>query len=91
MSWDVEYTNKFLKELSRLPPEIQERAERIAFEELEAGNPFELGYLERLTDYPGKYKVRLGQYRMGIEIDKKNRRIVCRRVAHRKDIYRIFP
>ena len=52
MSWDVEYTKKFLKEMSRLPPEVQERAERIAFEELLSGNPFELGYVERLTDAP---------------------------------------
>ena len=69
--WKVEYTKLFLKELSELPKEIQVQAERIAFEELLTSNPFSLGYLERMRGYPDKYKIRLGDYRIGITIDKK--------------------
>ncbi len=89
--WKVEYTKRFLKELSELPKEIQVQAESIVFEELLTSNPFSLGYLERMRDYPDKYKIRLGDYRIGITIDKKNNLIICQRIAHRKDIYRIFP
>jgi len=56
--WKVEYTKRFLKELSRLPSEIQVQAEKIVFKELLTDNPFETGYLERMRGYSGKYKIR---------------------------------
>jgi mRNA interferase RelE/StbE len=89
--WKVEYTKRFLKELSKLPKEIKARAEKIVFEELLSSNPFEIKYLEHMTGYPNKYKIRIGEYRMGITMDKPKKLLICQRVAHRKDIYRIFP
>jgi mRNA-degrading endonuclease RelE of RelBE toxin-antitoxin system len=47
--WKVEYTKRFLKELSKLPKDIQVQAEKIVFDELLKINPFELGYLERMS------------------------------------------
>ena len=89
--WKVEYKKRFLKELSKLPEDIQLEAERIVFEELTSKNPFLLGYLKQMKGYPDKYKIRIGQYRIGIAIDKQNEMIICSRIAHRKDIYRLFP
>jgi mRNA interferase RelE/StbE len=89
--WEIEYTKHFLKELSNVPRDIQIRAERIVFKELGTTNPYSLGYIERLKGYPDKYKIRIGEYRIGITIDKTNNVIVCQRIAHRKDIYRRFP
>jgi mRNA interferase RelE/StbE len=89
--WKVEYTKRFLKELSELPKEIRTQAEDIVFEGLLSTNPFSLGYLEHMTGYPDKYRIRIGNYRIGITVDKQNRSIICQRIAHRKDIYRIFP
>lgn len=89
--WKVEYTKRFLKELAALPVEIQTRVELIIFQELESGNPFDLGYLEKMTGYADKYKIRLGDYRIGITIDKQTKTLICQRIAHRREIYRIFP
>ncbi|MDZ8091860.1 MAG: type II toxin-antitoxin system RelE/ParE family toxin [Nostoc sp. DedQUE05] len=89
--WQVEYTKRFLKELAALPVEIQSRIEPIVFQELETENPFELGYLEKLKGYSDKYKIRVGDYRIGITLDQATQTLICQRVAHRKDIYRIFP
>jgi mRNA interferase RelE/StbE len=89
--WRIEYTKRFLKELSELPKEIRARAEGIVFEELLDANPFSLGYIERMRGYPDRYKIRIGDYRIGITIDKQNGLIVCKRIVHRKDIYRTFP
>lgn len=89
--WKVEYTKRFLKELSGLPREARSRAERVVFEELLTGNPFSLGYVERMRGYPDKYKIRIGDYRIGITIDKQGNLTICQRVAHRRDIYRTFP
>jgi mRNA interferase RelE/StbE len=89
--WKIEYAKRFLKELSELPEEIRTQAESIVFEELLTNNPFGLGYVERMRGYPDKYKIRIGDYRIGITIDKKNNLVICQRIAHRREIYRIFP
>ncbi|NJN60055.1 MAG: type II toxin-antitoxin system RelE/ParE family toxin [Leptolyngbyaceae cyanobacterium SL_5_9] len=89
--WTVEYTKRFLKELAVLPAEIQSRIEPIVFQELEAENPFELGFLEKMKGYPDKYKIRIGSYRIGLTVEKDDQILICERVAHRKDIYKVFP
>ncbi|MBN1901289.1 type II toxin-antitoxin system RelE/ParE family toxin [Candidatus Sumerlaeota bacterium] len=89
--WKVEYTKRFLKELYQLPKVVRSRVESLVFEELICENPFSLGYIEKMTGYPDKYKIRVGDYRIGITIEKNSKLIVCQRLAHRKDIYRIFP
>ena len=89
--WKIEYTKRFLKELSKLPKETRAKAEEIIFTDLLSANPFDLGYLEHMADYPDKYKIRIGKYRIGITIDKTEKLIICQRIAHRKDIYKVFP
>jgi mRNA interferase RelE/StbE len=89
--WKVEYTKKFLKELADLPQDTQARIEPIVFQELESENPFDLGYLQKMKGYDDKYKIRVGDYRIGISLDKETQTLICQRVAHRKDIYRTFP
>ena len=90
MDWKVDYTKTFLKELASLPKDVQHRAEDIVFRQLPFTNPFEVGYVERMKGYRDKYKIRMGNYRIGLTIDQKNRVITCQRIAHRRDIYRIF-
>ena len=89
--WTVEYSQRFLKELAVLPKDIQSRIETIVFTELETENPFDLGYLSKMKGYKDKYKIRVGDYRIGLTLNKKNKTLICQRVAHRKEIYRIFP
>jgi len=89
--WKVEYKKRFLKELSKLPEDVRAQAEKIVFDDLICENPFDSGYLEQMRGYPGKYKVRIGHYRIGVTVDKQKKLIVCNRIAHRKDIYRLFP
>lgn len=89
--WRVDFTKRFLKELSSLPNDVQQRAELIVFQELNSTNPFELGYLEKMTGFPNKYKIRVGDYRIGMTVDKQTQTIVCQRIVHRRDIYRVFP
>ena len=89
--WKVEYKVRFLKELSKLPKRVQAQAEKTVLEDLICENPFNLGYLEQMRGYLGKYKIRIGQYRIGVTVDKQKKVIVCNRIAHRRDIYRLFP
>ena len=92
MKWNVKYKKTFLKELHCLPQQVQQKIETIVFEELiKTDNPYSLGFLEKMSGYPDKYKIRIGNYRIGVSLDKKHCLMVVERVAHRKDIYRIFP
>lgn len=54
-------------------------------------NVFDLGYLQKMKGYDDKYKIRVGDYRIGISVDKETQTLICKRVAHRKNIYRTFP
>ena len=74
-----------------MPLDTQSRIEPIVFTELESENPFELGYLKKMKGYKDKYKIRVGDYRVGLTVDKKNQTMICQRVAHRREIYQIFP
>jgi len=47
--------------------------------------------MEKLKGYTDKYKIRVGNYRIGITVDQETKTLICQRIAHRKDIYRIFP
>ena len=89
--WKVEYTKRFLKDIASKPQDIQSRIKLIVFNELESNNPFELRYLSKMKGYKDKYKIRVGDYRVGLTIDKKGQTIICQRDAHRREIYNIFP
>ena len=80
-----------MKDLAGLPVEIQARVELIVFTEIESENPFALGYVEKMTGHNDKYKIRVGDYRIGISINKQIKTLICQRIAHRREIYRIFP
>jgi len=42
-----------------------------------------------MTGYPHYYKIRFGDYRIGIHYDKGV--MTLQRILHRKEIYRYFP
>lgn len=44
-----------------------------------------------MKGFTDKYKVRVGEYRIGITIDSVAKQIICELVAHRREIYRVFP
>lgn len=45
--------------------------------------------LKKLTGYKNVYRIKIGNYRIGIFIE--NNTVEFARVVHRKDIYRVFP
>jgi mRNA interferase RelE/StbE len=49
----------------------------------------ELSQIKKLQGYDNFYRIRLGDYRIGIEVI--NGEIIFTRFLHRKDIYKYFP
>lgn len=91
MTWRIQYTRTFLKEMSRLPHNIRERVEAIAFGEGFKQDPFMSGKTVKLSGYQTFYKIRVGDFRIGLHINDKEHLIEFQRVLHRRDIYRKFP
>ena len=50
----------------------------------------EVKQIKKLTGYKNYYRIKLGEYRLGIEsINNDTVRVII--IAHRKEIYRFFP
>ncbi len=92
MNWTTVTGPVFPKDLARLPKGIRQRIEEFSFEVLpQIEDPFRLGKLEKLKGYRNFYKVRFGDYRLGLQIDGRRKIIHLLRIMHRRDIYRHFP
>lgn len=91
MTWQVRHTRTFYRELSRLPANVRTQVEEVAFGQEIAQDPFLAGRVQKLKGYQEYYKLRFGNYRVGLRIDCEKKVIEFRRVLHRKDIYRSFP
>jgi mRNA interferase RelE/StbE len=91
MTWQVRHARNFYKELAKLPEGIRTQVEEIAFGENIKEDPFLGGKVEKLTGHREYYKIRFGNYRVGLRIDTIDHIIEFRRVLHRKEIYRKFP
>ncbi len=89
--WRVQYTRTFFKELSKLPAPVRTKIEQVAFGKEIKNDPFLRGKVQKLEGYQEYYKIRFGNYRVGLRIDFENKVIELRRVLHRRDIYRKFP
>ncbi len=89
--WKIEFKKLFLKELSHLPVKIRTRVEEIVFNELKCDSPYNLGFIQKLKGYKDKYKIRIGNFRLGLTIDKNKMTIICEIIADRKNIYKRFP
>ena len=86
----VEFRRRFLKELSNIPAFQRKVIEQFVFEELPKLRSLdESGNVERMKGYPGFFKVRFGNYRVGLSLA--DNAVVLERVLHRKEIYRYFP
>jgi mRNA interferase RelE/StbE len=79
-----------LKELSRVSSKTRLNIENYLFEELPKLDSFTKSFnIEKMQGYQNYYKVRFGNYRVGIQIV--NNEVFIERVLHRKEIYRYFP
>jgi mRNA interferase RelE/StbE len=87
----VVYSKTFLKDLTKVSPlKRREQIEKFVFEELPNFQSIEqAGNVEKMTGYNDYYKIRFGDYRVGLF---KNGYIIeLKRVLNRKEIYKFFP
>ena len=68
--------------LNQLTAQVIESAEK-------AQNLGQLSQLKKLKGYKNFYRIRLGEYRIGLQITAEG--IIFVTIGHRKDIYKNFP
>jgi len=83
MSFEIYATKRFLKEFKKLDSEVQKRIKNKIAELKE--NPT-LG-IPLTAQFKGKWKLRIGNYRIIYEIDYKANRIFLLAIGHRENVY----
>ncbi len=87
---EVDFTRNFLKILENIKNEdllqkIQESIENV----IKAKSIVEISNLKKLSGHKVYYRIKIGDYRIGIEKIENQMRFLT--FLHRKDIYKKFP
>ncbi len=91
MMWQAEYASAFLRDYEQLPKSVQDRVKAMVFGGEILTDPFLGGKTQKLRGYRSYYRIRVGDYRIGLRLDFDRQVIEFRRVLHRRRIYRLFP
>jgi mRNA interferase RelE/StbE len=85
-TWEIELVRRAERDLERLP----EREHDAILEALAllADDPYSPAGLRKLTDRPGFWRVRVGDYRIIFTIARQRRLVTVERIAHRREAYR---
>ena len=86
----IAFEASFARDLKRVKDkQLLRRVEQVIGEIKAATELSDIKRLSKLRGYDTFYRIRLGDYRIGIEVleDK----VILARLLHRKDIYRYFP
>ena len=80
-----------MKDLAKVAPAKRRlQIERFVFELLASATSIEsVGSIEKMKGYKNYYKIRFGEYRVGLSIS--NSVVEIKRVLNRKEIYKYFP
>jgi len=82
MTYDIIFSDKALRQLKKMEKNVQERIIAV----LERIRIRPEAYVTKLVGDPG-YKVRVGDYRVLMDINNKELHILILKVGHRKKVY----
>jgi mRNA interferase RelE/StbE len=86
----VEFLSKFNKDLNKLNDNDLRLSVLKIIELVESANyTSEIQNLKKLKGHKSAYRLKLGDYRIGIFIE--GIIVEMARIVHRKDIYKVFP
>ena len=86
----VQYLSKFSKDLDKINLPAVKKSIFNVIEEVKAADSInQIGNVKKLVGFKSAYRIRVGQYRIGVFVEKNL--VQFARIAHRKDIYKLFP
>jgi mRNA interferase RelE/StbE len=84
------FTNKFLKQVSKLKDKkLAKEIEKVIESTEVATSLSEIKNLKKLKGHKDFYRIRVGEYRIGIQFN--NSEFTFAAIDNRKDIYKYFP
>lgn len=87
---DVAFEASFARDLRRIREKrLRQRVKDVINEVKAASDLSEVRSLRKLQGWETYYRIRLGDYRIGIEVV--DEKVIFVRFLHRRDIYRRFP
>ena len=86
----VKFESSFEKDLRKIKnKQTKEKLKDIILKCKKCNSLNELNNIKKMKGYSNFYRLRIGDYRVGIELLGNN--IIFTRFLHRKDIYKFFP
>jgi mRNA interferase RelE/StbE len=87
---NVEFKSSFARDLTRIKDGSLKRRVKEMIELVERVDTLqEIGGIRKLRGGDQYYRIRIGDYRLGLLLDEDT--VIFVRFLHRKDIYRYFP
>ncbi len=87
---EIRYERRFTRDLRRVRSDRELRRLNRKIAEIErASSLFEVSNVAKLAGSENHYRIKLGDYRLGIELD--GQTAILQRYGHRRDFYRGFP
>ena len=87
---EIRYEESFEKDLLKIVDnKIKKKIIQVIANIKRANKPQYIANLKKLENYKTYYRIRIGNYRVGIEIIKD--KLIFTRILPRKDIYKFFP
>ena len=90
IEWECIITEPFLWDMKRLPKSVRRKVEKLAID-MPCEKIFNHPHIEKMSGAKNKYRIRIGNFRVGFAIYSKEKQIIFLRVMARKDFYRHFP
>lgn len=87
----TEYLPSFTKDLKKLKKTFTySEIKKLVFQTIpDCQNVTEIKSLKKIKGHKNAYRIRVGDYRIGVFIQKET--VTFSRVLHRRDVYRYFP
>lgn len=87
---NVRFERRFAKDLRNLSDKkLLSKAKEIIAECKSADSVSDIKSIKKLQGYESFYRIRIGDYRVGVEFI--DNALVFVRLLHRKDVYKYFP
>ncbi len=86
---NIIFKNSFLKDIKKLKDKNVKVSLKLIINEFKNKQLCEIKGLKKLSGYEKYYRVKVGNYRLGLKIE--TNEIIFVRFLNRKDIYKYFP
>ena len=87
---DVAFEASFARDLKKIRSKTIRDSVQDVIEQVRSADSLQnIRGLSKLEGYTSYYRIRLKDYRLGIEVE--GNQVIFVRILHRKDIYRYFP